>query len=411
MNKARPLFVTGTARSGSTLLSQILSVNKEIMVASDPYFPLFRSLRNAIIHYCGSGDLLYTFEPMSPLQDYYFTDERIRVMDTIQSANLNIPFNSQEWPQLLEAIRTRSSYECVDLAPYLDKLIDSNYREIVENGLNIVASARQARSWKWVGIKEVWTVEFFAPLASTFPEARFIILLRDPRAIIASMLAIEAIDTAQVSHILSYARHWRKYAAFALHYQLDPLFEKRLHVLTYEQLVSEPEQKVRELCDFLQVDYTSEMLDTNQFVNFSHASRWQGNSSFGSSMNEISIQPLEYWRSKLKPEVLKLIDFICGPEMQLLGYETVTLTANQWPDPEIFDFLLASHQADYNWRSDLGDLQQDYGFELFRYALLSLPDTTSLDLALIRRSFLFTEVFTQLQKVWPKRNSPGEYVN
>ena len=49
MDRPSPLFVTGTTRSGGTLLARALSAHKEIMVASDPYLEMFRSLRNAIV--------------------------------------------------------------------------------------------------------------------------------------------------------------------------------------------------------------------------------------------------------------------------------------------------------------------------------------------------------------------------
>ena len=44
---AAPLFVTGTARSGTNLVARMLDAHPEVSVACDPYFPLFHSLRNA----------------------------------------------------------------------------------------------------------------------------------------------------------------------------------------------------------------------------------------------------------------------------------------------------------------------------------------------------------------------------
>src|SRR3989442_16028127 len=115
MKEWRPLFVTSLARSGSTMLSLMLSVNEEIMVASDPYLPLFRSLRNATVRHSANSELLKSFDPASPMHDYYFAGDEISIMDTIQSADLNIPFDQQEGPALLEASRARAQYASPDL--------------------------------------------------------------------------------------------------------------------------------------------------------------------------------------------------------------------------------------------------------------------------------------------------------
>ena len=101
MSYHEPLFVTGPVRSGSTLLARLLSTNEEVMVASDPYLPLFRSLRNAIVRHKASPDLARNFDPDAALQDYYFTSDRIAVMDTVLAATLDIPFDESEWDTLL----------------------------------------------------------------------------------------------------------------------------------------------------------------------------------------------------------------------------------------------------------------------------------------------------------------------
>jgi len=64
------------------------------MVACDPFFPLFTSLRNAIVLNSPDPDLRRSFDPASPLQDYYFTDRRIRMMDAIRAGSMHQPSGS-----------------------------------------------------------------------------------------------------------------------------------------------------------------------------------------------------------------------------------------------------------------------------------------------------------------------------
>lgn len=392
----RPLFVTGTARSGSTLLSRMLSAHRTVMVACDPFFPVFPSLRNTIVLNSADSCLQTSFDPSFPLDDYYFSDRRLRIMDAIQASDLHLPFDRHEWEHLREGIARRMKHECADLLPRLDGLLGPSYKEIFDNGLAIIGEGRDARNRSWVGFKEVWIVEFFAALARAYSEARFIVLLRDPRAMVASMQAMDQLDSSQIAHTLSYARHWRKYVAFARQYAGDPDLADRFLVVTYERLVTEPHKTAGELCEFLEVEFDADMLDPDQYVDYSTGGTWRGNSSFAPAMSTISNEQQERWRTHIEARVLRLVEFVCGPEMRLAGYEPVTDADSAEPGPEVLHYMIENGQQPCSWRSDFGDPQQDYGFELFRRSLLA-ADGRWLDAGLVRRSFLFERVFRELR--------------
>ena len=67
-----------------------------------------------------------------------------------------------------------------------------------------------------------------------------------------------------------------------------------------------------------------------------------------------------------------------------------------WSDPGLLDFAVRGNDGEYTWRSDRGNPQEDYGFELFRQAVLMLPEPPE-DTGLIRRSFLFEEVYERIR--------------
>jgi len=397
MRKYLPLFMTSTARSGSYLISMMLSTNNDVTVASEPYLELFRSMRNAFIRHSAPIDLQEKFDPESPIQDYYFTDERIKIMDVVQSGNMSTPFDPREWDRFLDISKIRATLQCAELIPHIEDIKGSTYKEMFDKGLEIIARSREATNNKWVGIKDAWTIEFFAPLARAYPDARFIVILRDPRAVINSMMGVTRIDPLQVAHALSYARHWRKYIAFTAHYKNDPIFANRIYVLTHEQVLENPEKKAREMCDFLEVDFDPAMLDTNNYYDFSTGEVWIGNSSFEDITSGISIHRAERWRTGLNNEVVKMVDFICDPDMGITDYKPVTDMTDKWPSPEILNYIIQSGQVYSNWRSDLGDPQQDFGFELFRRALITV-DSDLRDVDLIRRCFLFEDVYYLLRQ-------------
>jgi len=68
---------------------------------------------------------------------------------------------------------------------------------------DVVKQIRKATRRKWVGMKEVWIIEFLTPLARAYPEARFIVIMRDPRAVIASMQALARSDPSQLAHTIA----------------------------------------------------------------------------------------------------------------------------------------------------------------------------------------------------------------
>ena len=303
-----------------------------------------------------------------------------------------------EWEEFLEKTGPRTALQCSELLPYLNQIKGTNYKEVFDNALEIVAKARAAYSCKWIGIKDSWSIEFLYPLARAYPEAKFIIIFRDPRAIINSMLGVINKDPSKVAHALSYVRHWRKHVAFTIRYQNDPMFNDRLYVLTHEEVLNDPTKKALDLCNFLEIPYDSAMTDTNNFVDYATGSVWKGNSSFEETTSGFSMHRAERWKETLDPKALKMIEFTCGIDMQLMGYTATSNLDNQWPDPDVLDYLVQSANGYANWRSDFGDLQKDFGFELFRHALVTQSKGIE-DSSLIRRSFLFEEVFTELRKL------------
>jgi hypothetical protein len=370
-----PLFLTGTARSGLTLVARTLSGTDYVELAIDALLPLFRSLRLAMLRAAGfpAAD--------EPIQDYYFGDERIRRLDAVLAGSLDVPIDQEEWAALRVAVACRAADEAPDLVPHLETLEAATYGGLLGGLLELVVEVRGAAGARHVGFKDVWTIEFVPALARAYPESRFVVMQRDPRAIVASIVALGREDQTQLGHPLSYARHWRKQVALAHRYRADPLLADRVHVLGYERLVEDPERELGELCRFLGIPFAQAMLDTGG---------WPGNSSFGPNVG-IDTRPVERWRTELDPPLLKLVELVCGVEMQTLGYAPETAGG---PDEEILTHLVESDAWPVSWRSDLGDPRRDYELELARRELLDRAG----EVGEVRRAFLFEDVHRALRQ-------------
>lgn len=394
-----PLFTTGTARGGTNLLAKMLNVSSDIYLASDPFLPLFRSLRSAILQSTGDAEILKALAPEAPLSDYYFSSAKLRAMEAIQEATLDLPFHEREWPNLLHLLAARASLSSSNLVAHLDRLRGASYLEVFRNALELIHWASGMGNRRWVGFNENWAIEFFPALARAFPAARFIIILRDPRAPIAS--ALREKDLSKVPHVISFARHWRKMVALMLKYRRDDLFRDRLYVLTYETLVSSPERTAREMAEFLEIPYDSRMLDTDQYQD-ADGSPWKGNSHFEAPNRGIYVSSIDRWKTSLAPAVVEVAEFICAPDMQLLGYEPVEyLSSDALPGTSALEFIFRDSKSCQGWRTDFAEIEKDVGFELFRKGLCR-GGYGSTDRDLIRRSYLTQEAWDALREDRPQ---------
>lgn len=381
----RPLFSVGTARGGTNLLGMMLSVNTEISMAVDPYLPLFRSLRNGILRNAQDPEIREAVPPASALDDYYFSRKKWRALEAIQNSTLEVPFEQSERPALLQAMTARASLSSTHLVPHLEKLRGGSYLDLFKGALEIQEIADRASGRAWIGFNENWAVEFLPALARSFPEAKFMILLRDPRGPIASALREKDLD--KVPHVISFARHWRKAVALMLKYRNQALFRDRLLLLRYEDLVQDPERCARQACDFLGVEFAPAMLDAERY-RASGGRPWKGNSHQGGPASGIYTSSVRAWEKSLPAEAVELIEFICDPDMRLLGYEAVNPSVEEGLlGREALEFADRDARECRGWRSDLGEVARDLGCEYFRRRLLQ-GEADPMDSEWVRASFL-----------------------
>ncbi|HTS23009.1 MAG TPA: sulfotransferase [Casimicrobiaceae bacterium] len=158
------------------------------------------------------------------------------------------------------------------------------------------------------------------------PEARFVHIVRDPRDVVLSLRR-----TSAGRGIRRTARIWVDMVSLA---RSSAAQVGRYHELRYEDLVLEPEAELRKLCDFLELEYSSRMLDyrisaerhlghlgdrplANGRGNVPHALR--------ARLHENIVQPLRAdrvrgWRRQMSPQDCAKVEAIAGSLMRELGY-------------------------------------------------------------------------------------------
>ena len=220
MKTINGIQMIGTQRSGSNLLRVIMDQSPAIASPHPPH-------------------ILVTFMPL--LSQYYpltyDANYEQLVSDVVDYVNANpVPWEGVilNKKQIIERSGTNSLFE-------INRLI---YED--------AASGKNASLWCCKSMNNV----YFAPeLEEHQSIQKYIYLYRDGRDVAASFK--KAIVGEK--HIYFLAKQWKKDQEECLKLK-NQIPADRFFSLSYEQLISRPEETVTALCNFLSIDYTADML-------------------------------------------------------------------------------------------------------------------------------------------------------
>lgn len=381
----RLLFTSGTARGGTNFRTLILNSHPQLRMSLDPFIPLFRFYRDSLLR-IGGTDLR---APSGVLDDYYFSNQKLQILKAIQSADPDIPFDMSHWEQLKSAIANRMTLASVNLIPHLDKLPAPTFRETFANTMKVIAATcDEGAELVWTGFNDNWAMEFFPLIARLIPDAKFMLHLRDPRAVVYSSEFAEP-DPAKRPTVLSFARHLRKYAAFASVLPSNPFLQDRLLVTRYEPFIQAPDAETRRMTDFLGIEYHPEMVDISRFRK-ADGKEWPSDWAIYKTSDNV-------WRKEMPRSMAELTEFVCDPEMQIHGYSPEIYDAKVGLSREAFEYAISNSRECLGWRTDFQEIEQTLGAEYYRKQMLRADSAYSNEE--IERCFLFSEVFQKLCKL------------
>ena len=153
-------------------------------------------------------------------------------------------------------------------------------------------------------------IRWAATLAEAFPESTFVHIIRDARAVAASLMELEwGSNTAYRS-----AHYWLEGVSFGL--AAESALKSRCTRVRYEDLVIEPEATLQQLCKSIDIEYDAAMVESggyavNTYSRKQHALVGQAPDSARASA----------WERKLSSRKVEIIESIVADELRLLGYE------------------------------------------------------------------------------------------
>jgi hypothetical protein len=268
-------FIIGRGRSGTDLLVTLLNKHPDIYFAPESLFVmnLYKKYRNK------------TFTAKAVKTSFY--------RDLWKEIRLST------WWNIDKAALKKEIIENPEIKTFKDACIQVYHHQAVREGKREVVI---------LGDKNPTYTLFVQELKQVFPESKIIYMVRDYRD---NILSYQNVDF-DLNNTAALAERWRYYNAKILQsYSGD----NNAILLKYEDLISDAEKTLKQITDFLQVDYHPEMLQVSK-SNPNNLRKWQQNLA----------KPIEKsfafkWKKQMAEKDVKIADTICKEVAEALGYK------------------------------------------------------------------------------------------
>jgi hypothetical protein len=206
-------------------------------------------------------------------------------------------------------------------------LKDPGFADVIE--LFYLSYAEFHGKSRW-GDKTPLYVRFIPMLADLFPEARFVHVIRDGRAVALSYMSIPW----GPSTVWQAAAKWRADVT-AGRRAGDSLGRDRYIEVRYEDLVSDPQLELRKICDFSALEFDEAMLTYHEDA-LRRLQCGPDATDFHRSAAAPPTAGLRDWRSQMPAADVEAFEAVAGAELAQLGYERRSPDVSRFKRIEVF---------------------------------------------------------------------------
>ena len=288
----RACFIGGQAKSGTTLLRALLDGHPELLA-----LPQDTDYFSTVLTKFGHESRRAQF-------DYLTKQSYAKILFGGRQRADKHDYSDFPQEKFLE-IFERTAFDPANADRDLLVLLMQSYAELLGVPLDRVK--------RWVE-KTPANRNYIPAIFSRFPQAKLLVTMRDPRAIMASQIALKEKVKERRFSIYYVIDHWRAGAKLALQIRQG---EVPGFVAKYEDLVCDPAAMMKQICDYLDISFDPEVAIRPTKV----GQLWAGNSAVGARFSEVSAEPATRWHSALNENEIGWIEWHCRDLMPQFGYE------------------------------------------------------------------------------------------
>jgi len=292
----RPIFVSSLYRSSSTFLSAVIGCHKEYTATSSSVkFPRF---------------CLDRYDPIEVKENYTRLVHETRKRITTR---WDVDFDAQA---VLDDVEARGV----------------SYAALYDSIMSHILDAHDAGGSQWIEkIAVMWSriPEFL----SMFPDGKVIHVLRDPRSVTASYKKM----TNETGYTYLDAAFNTVHAIQSLEAFQEQYGEDRVKMVKSEDVAHDPEAMVKDICSFLEIDFSKDMMDPNTHGRII-GEDWRHNTSYRGEIQGFPA-PSTRWRDNMSAAETMFVEMVTQPYLSKYGYEAEKHfpTKSDWD--EIYGFL------------------------------------------------------------------------
>lgn len=280
-----PIFIVGEGRSGTTTLRNIISEHPNIWGVDRESYLFVENWPQANPFF---KEYEKNFQKL--LLSIFVSIKRVGVNAHKIIKNKDFPKDIKE-----ELAEFKESVEYANLKKHFKEAEEIDRFKIF-NAISKYYCKKFAKN-RFIE-KTPYHLYYVEEILKIYPKAKIIALYRDPRAVCASWLKLD-----QLKNLLGVCLSWNK----AMH-EITKLKKKlsgdQFKIIRFENLISEPEKTLKNICNFIEEDFTENLLKVGN----------KSNSSYESDRAETGFRTntLSRWQEVLTTKQIALINLICS---------------------------------------------------------------------------------------------------
>jgi hypothetical protein len=291
-----PVFIVGVDRSGTTLLNMMLDSHPDMLITYE---------QRTIIKF---------YENIATYGDLCFEENRIALItDILSDENVKLNF-----PNV--SVSDFDLNEC------------KTFGDIIKNLYGLELTKQGKLIW---GDKDPIYTQHIEILNEIFPNAKFIHLIRDGRDVALSLITKRWGPTTFTNAI----KYWERTIQMTRRL-LRMLDSTQTIELKYEDLVTDPEGNLRNLCVFLKLEYNDKMLNSYSTKALNNATvKNLASDIHRNILNKPDTSQLYKWKKKLNVIDQAIAWEYAGEELDHFGYEEGNKTHKMKVIRKVYYFL------------------------------------------------------------------------